>query len=69
MCEHDTVAIPIGENNQPIGMVNDPDTVCEALARSSTSRFPERTELAFDKLDGAQTVLLLVAVTASATRL
>jgi hypothetical protein len=69
MCEHDTVAIPIGENNQPIGMVNDSDTVCEALARSSTSRFPERAELAFDKLDGAQTVSLLVAVTASATRL
>jgi hypothetical protein len=32
MCEHDTVAIPIGENNQPIGMVNDPDTVLEFLA-------------------------------------
>jgi CBS domain-containing protein len=33
MCEHDIVAIPIGENDQLIGMVTDRDIVCKGLAQ------------------------------------
>ena len=32
MCEHDIGAIPIGENDQLIGMVTDRDIVCKGLA-------------------------------------
>ena len=33
MCEHDIGAIPIGENDQLIGMVTDRDIVCKGLAQ------------------------------------
>jgi CBS domain-containing protein len=33
MCEHDIGAVPIGENDQLIGMVTDRDIVCKGLAR------------------------------------
>src|SRR2546423_12248822 len=35
MCEHDVGAIPIGENDQLIGMVTDRDIVCKGLAQAS----------------------------------
>jgi len=35
MCEHDIGAIPIGENDQLIGMVTDRDIVCKGLAQAS----------------------------------
>jgi CBS domain-containing protein len=35
MCEHDIGAIPIGENDQLIGMVTDRDIVCKGLAQDS----------------------------------
>src|SRR6266436_839792 len=35
MCEHDTGAIPIGENDRLIGMVTDCDIVCKGLAQDS----------------------------------
>jgi CBS domain-containing protein len=44
MCEHDIDAIPIGEDDQLIGMVTDRDIVCNGLAekefdvRSATAR-------------------------------
>jgi CBS domain-containing protein len=44
MCEHDIGSIPIGENDQLIGMVTDRDIVCKGLAqdgfdaRSATAR-------------------------------
>ena len=33
MCEHDIGAIPIGENDQLIGMVTERDIVCKGLAQ------------------------------------
>ena len=33
MCEHDIGSIPIGENDQLIGMVTDRDIVCKGLAQ------------------------------------
>ena len=33
MCEHDIGSIPIGENDQLIGMVTDRDIVCKGLAK------------------------------------
>ena len=33
MCQHDIGAIPIGENDQLIGMVTDRDIVCKGLAQ------------------------------------
>ena len=44
MCDHDIGAVPIGENDQLIGMVTDRDIVCRGLAtynfdaRSATAR-------------------------------
>jgi CBS-domain-containing membrane protein len=35
MCKHDIGAIPIGENDQLIGMVTDRDIVCKGLAEDS----------------------------------
>ena len=35
MCEHDIGAIPIGENDQLIGMVTDRDIVCKGLAQDN----------------------------------
>src|SRR6185295_8854417 len=35
MCGHDVGAIPIGENDQLIGMVTDRDIVCRGLADSN----------------------------------
>jgi len=35
MCAHDIGAIPIGENDQLIGMVTDRDIVCKGLAQKS----------------------------------
>ena len=35
MCEHDTGAIPIGENDRLIGMVTDRDIVCKGLAQGN----------------------------------
>ena len=35
MCGHDIGAIPIGENDQLIGMVTDRDIVCRGLAGSN----------------------------------
>ncbi len=32
MCDHDIGAVPIGENDQLIGMVTDRDIVCRGLA-------------------------------------
>jgi predicted transcriptional regulator len=35
MCQHDIGAIPIGENDQLIGMVTDRAIVCKRLAQDS----------------------------------
>jgi CBS domain-containing protein len=35
MCDHDIRAIPIGDNDQLIGMVTDRDIVCKGLAQDS----------------------------------
>ena len=43
MCKHDIGAIPIGENDQLIGMVTDRDIVCKGLAEES---FDSRTATA-----------------------
>src|SRR3984893_4472054 len=34
MCKHDIGAIPIGENDQLVGMVTDRDIVCKGLAQN-----------------------------------
>jgi CBS domain-containing protein len=34
MCEHDIGSIPIGENDQLIGMMTDRDIVCKGLAQA-----------------------------------
>ena len=35
MCDHDIGAIPIGEDDQLIGMVTDRDIVCKGLAQDN----------------------------------